>query len=62
MDIYKLKFTMLQQEIISFLCIYAGQSFSGRRLARHLNVSPTAVSKAIKQVIPQRIAAIEADI
>lgn len=46
-DIYKLKFTVLQQEILRFLFIKAGMTFNARRLARHLKVSQTAVSKAL---------------
>lgn len=48
MDIYKLKFTILQQEVLRFLFIKSGMSFTERALAKHLNVSPTAVSNAIK--------------
>lgn len=48
MDMYKLKFTKLQNEIIRFLSIKSGMSFNLRGIARHLNVSLTAVSKALK--------------
>lgn len=47
MDIYKLKFTILQQEIFRFLCIKSGKSFTVRSLSRHLKVSPTAISKSL---------------
>ncbi len=50
MDIYKQRFTILQQEILSYLSIYAGESFSGRKLARALKVSPTAISNSIKNL------------
>ena len=48
MDMYKIKWTRLQSEIIRFLCIKAGQSFNLRDIARTLKVSPTAVSNALK--------------
>jgi len=47
MDKYKSKWTRLQNDLFGFLCIRAGQSFNLRGLARHLKVSPTAVSKAL---------------
>ena len=48
MDIYKLEFTRLQNEILRFLFIKSGKSFNLRRVALSLNVSLTAVSKALK--------------
>ena len=48
MDIYKPKFTRLQQGIFRLLCIKAGQSLSQREIARLLKVSPTAIGKAVK--------------
>jgi len=48
MDKYKLKWTGLQLRILRFLCIKSGESFSLRKIARNLNVSPTAISKSIK--------------
>ena len=50
MDIYKLKFTKLQNEILRFLFIKSGLSFNLRGVARPLNVSLTAVSKALKSL------------
>ena len=50
MDMYKLKWTMLQSEIVRFLCIKSGQSFNLRSIARELKVSPTAVSKALEGI------------
>ena len=44
---YKLKFTKLQNEIFRLLCIKAGISLNQRGIARILNVSPTAVAKAL---------------
>ena len=50
MDIYKLKWTMLEQEIFSLLCIKAGEKLSQREIAKMLKVSPTAVSNSIKKL------------
>ena len=44
---YKLKFTKLQNEIFRLLSIKAGMSLNQRELARKLNVSPTAIAKAL---------------
>ena len=48
MDIYKFNFTVLEQEIFSFLCLRAGERLSQREIAKILGVSPTAVSNSIK--------------
>lgn len=47
MDMYKLKFTRLQNEIFRLLCIKTGISLNQRGIARPLKVSPTAVANAI---------------
>lgn len=44
---YKVKLTVLQQEIMRFLSIKAGQSFTARAIAKSLDVSPPAISKAL---------------
>jgi len=44
----KLKFTRLQNEIFSLLCLKAGKRLNQREIASILKVSPTAVSKSIK--------------
>ena len=48
MDMYKLNFTILQQEVVRFLFVKSGSSFTERALAKHLKVSPTAVSNSLK--------------
>jgi len=50
MDMYKLKFTRLQNEILRLLCIKAGKSLNQREIAHLLGVSPTAVAKAVKDL------------
>ena len=47
MDIYKLKFTVLQMEIFRLLCVKAGALLNQSEIARLLNVTPTAVAKAL---------------
>ena len=61
MDIYKLKFTRLQNEILRFLCIKSGMSFNLRGLANHLKVSLTAVSKALKLLEKEELASVKKD-
>jgi len=46
-NIYKLDFTILQQEILRFLIIKAGRSFNARAIANNLNVSQPAVAKSL---------------
>ena len=46
-NIYKLKLTGLQQEILRFLFVNAGTAFNARALANGLEVSQPAISKAL---------------
>ena len=48
MDIYKLKWTSLQQEILRFLFIKSGMSFNARAISKSLKVSPTAIGKSLQ--------------
>lgn len=59
MDMYKSKWTSLQNEIFRFLCIKSGDSFSLRAIAKNLEKSPTAVSKAIKKLEKENFISIE---
>lgn len=59
MDTYKLKFTRLQNEIFRFLCIKAGMGLNQRGIARHLDVSPTAIAKALKDLSKDELINIE---
>jgi len=47
MDIYKLSFTKLQNEIFRLLCIKTGIILNKRRIAKMLKVSPTAIAKSL---------------
>lgn len=44
---YKLKLTILQQEILSLLFVKAGISLNQRQIANRLEVSPPAIMKAL---------------
>jgi DNA-binding MarR family transcriptional regulator len=58
---YKLKFTLLQQEILRFLSIKSGLSFNARRLSQHLNVSQTAIAKSLPLLEKENFIKIEKD-
>ena len=49
-NIYKVKFTLLQQEIMRFLFANAGKNFNARTIALALEVSQAAVSKALPKL------------
>ena len=59
MDTYKLKWTTLEQEIFSLLCVKAGEELSQRDIAKELKVSPTAVSNPIKKLIKANLISLE---
>jgi predicted nucleotidyltransferase len=51
MDIYKLKFTLLDLEIFAHLSVRAGQKLSQREISKNLSVSPTAVANSVKNLL-----------
>ncbi len=59
MDIYRLKWTILEQAIFSLLCIKAGERLSQRDVAKIINVSPTAVSNPIKNLKKKNLVKVE---
>ena len=59
MDIYKLKWTMLQAEIFSLLCLRAGEKLSQREISKILKVSPTAVAKSVNKLKDSNLIKIE---
>lgn len=59
MDIYKLKWTVLQAEIFSLLCIRAGEKLSQREIAKILNVSPTAITNSIPALRDNKLINVE---
>jgi predicted nucleotidyltransferase len=59
MDTNKLKFTQLENEIFSLLCLRAGEKLSQREISKILNVSPTAVAKSLKKLLDLEFALIE---
>ncbi len=60
-DIYKLKFTILQLEILRFLFVKAGATFNARGVARPLKVSQTAISKALPLLETKGFVKVEKD-
>ena len=58
---YKLKFTILQQEILRFLSIKSGLSFNARRLAQRLSVSQTAIAKSLPPLERDQFIKVEKD-
>jgi len=61
MDMYKLKFTRLQNEIFRLLCIKVGTLINKRTIAEALKVSPTAVSKALPLLEKENLIKIKKD-
>jgi predicted nucleotidyltransferase len=59
MDTNKLKFTQLENEIFSLLCLRAGEKLSQREIAKILDVSPTAVAKSLKKLFENEFAVLE---
>ena len=59
MDVYKLKWTVLEQEIFSLLCVRAGEKLSQRDIAKILNVSPTAVANSVRKLKDSNLIKIE---
>ncbi|MEK6874166.1 MAG: nucleotidyltransferase domain-containing protein [Nanoarchaeota archaeon] len=59
MDTYKLDFTQLESEVFSLLCTRAGEKLSQREIAKLLNVSPTAISKIVKNLIKKKLVKME---
>lgn len=47
MELYKHKFTKLQGEIFSLLCIKSGEELNKSEIAKFLKVSPTAIAKSL---------------
>ena len=60
-NLYKLKLTNLQQDILRLLFIKAGNSLNQRRIANLLEVSPPAVMKAIPRLEKENLIKIEQD-
>jgi DNA-binding MarR family transcriptional regulator len=58
---YKLKFTLLQQEILRLLSMKAGFSFNARRLSQYLNVSQTAIAKSLPLLEKKQFITVEKD-
>jgi predicted nucleotidyltransferase len=59
MNTYKLKYTRLQNEIFRFFCINAGKKFNQREVAKHLEVSPAGIKKALIELEEDGILLVE---
>lgn len=59
MDTSKLKWTSLQAEVFSLLCLRAGEKLSQREIAGILKVSPTAVANSVKKLKGDRLISVE---
>jgi len=55
MELFKHKFTRLQSEIFSLLCMKAGEQLNKSEIAKTLNVSPTAVAKSLPLLEKERL-------
>ena len=60
-NLYKLKFTVLQQEILRLLFIKAGQTFTARALAQQLDVSSPAILKSLPLLEKEGLIVVEKD-
>jgi predicted nucleotidyltransferase len=57
----KLELTNLQENILRFLFIHVGESFNARGLAKRLNVSQPAISKALLLLGKEKLVLIKKD-
>lgn len=59
MDIYKVKWTTLEADIFSLLCLRAGEKLSQRELAKILKVSPTAIANSLKKLKDSQLVTVD---
>lgn len=59
MNTYKLKLTRLQSEIFRLMCAKAGQTLNMRDIARALEVTPAAVSKALPELEKENLVKVQ---
>ena len=59
MDLNKLKFTKLENEVIEFLFKNPTTSFNGKELANKLKVSPTAIAKSVRNLAKLELVTLE---
>lgn len=60
-NIYKSKFTLLQQEILRYLFVKAGASFNARGLARPLERTQAGIIKALPKLAKEDLVKIKKD-
>jgi len=61
MEIFKPKFTLLQQTILRFLAINTQKSFNALELSKELKVSPTAIIKSLHALEQEALIKIKKD-
>jgi predicted nucleotidyltransferase len=59
MDMYKLKWTRLQEEIFTLLSAKSGEKLNQREISKLLKVSPTAIGNALVELEKEKIIIIE---
>ena len=59
MDIYKKKWTTLQSEIFSLMCVKSGDKMSQREIAKYLKVSPTAIANSLDLLEKENLIKVE---
>ncbi|MAG47532.1 hypothetical protein CL617_02925 [archaeon] len=60
-NIYKLKLTILQQEILRLLFIKVGKQLNQRQISKYLNVSQPAVKKSLPKLDKENLIKIQQD-
>ena len=60
-NIYKLRLTILQQEILRLLFMKIGKPLNQRRIANLLDVSPPAIMKALPRLEKENLINIQQD-
>ena len=59
MDIYKKRWTTLQSEIFSLMCVKSGDKMSQREIAKYLKVSPTAIANSLDLLEKENLIKVE---
>lgn len=61
MNIYELKFTVLQQEILSYLFLHAGDDITANGLAKSLEVSAPGIAKSLPYLEEENLVIVSKD-
>jgi len=60
-DIFKVKFTVLQEELLRYLYLHAGVVFNANQLAKRVGVSQTAIAKGLPLLVKEGFVTQEKD-